>query len=109
MQTPPENDRSAYTDTGLRDGDPREGFGDDAGTRVGRPDGAGSNASPADPNRSSGQQAGAARVAPHKKLRGGVHFVAEIPKSASGKILRRVLKDQAVREQKESNKVKAKL
>ena len=37
----------------------------------------------------------AARVAPHKRLRGGVRFVDEIPKSASGKILRRVLRDQA--------------
>jgi len=29
------------------------------------------------------------RVAPHKKLRGGVVFVEAIPKTASGKILRR--------------------
>ncbi|ORY38884.1 acetyl-CoA synthetase-like protein [Rhizoclosmatium globosum] len=35
-----------------------------------------------------------AKVAPHKKLRGGVEFVAEIPKSASGKILRRILRTQ---------------
>jgi len=33
-------------------------------------------------------------VAPHKKLRGGVAFIAQIPKSASGKILRRELKAQ---------------
>lgn len=32
----------------------------------------------------------AARVSPHKKLRGGVVFTDVIPKSASGKILRRV-------------------
>lgn len=44
------NDRSEYLNTGHRDRDPREGFGDDGGTRVGRPDGAGSNHSPADPN-----------------------------------------------------------
>lgn len=31
----------------------------------------------------------ATRVAPHKKLRGGVVFTTEIPKSASGKILRK--------------------
>ncbi|KAJ8308526.1 hypothetical protein KUTeg_013400, partial [Tegillarca granosa] len=32
-------------------------------------------------------------VAPYKKLRGGVEFVKEIPKSPSGKILRRILKE----------------
>jgi acyl-coenzyme A synthetase/AMP-(fatty) acid ligase len=32
------------------------------------------------------------KVAHHKKLRGGVQFVDEIPKNPSGKILRRVLK-----------------
>lgn len=30
------------------------------------------------------------KVAPHKKLRGGVVFTDEIPRSASGKLLRRV-------------------
>ncbi|HTR39542.1 MAG TPA: AMP-binding protein [Bryobacteraceae bacterium] len=35
----------------------------------------------------------AARVAPHKKIR-GVRFVQQIPKSPTGKILRRVLKEQ---------------
>jgi hypothetical protein len=34
------SDRSEYTDTGFRGKDGREGFGDDMGTRVGRPDGA---------------------------------------------------------------------
>jgi len=33
------------------------------------------------------------RVAPYKRLRGGVVFADAIPKSASGKILRRVLRD----------------
>jgi hypothetical protein len=33
-------DRSRYTDDGLRGKDAREGFGDEMGTRVGRPDGA---------------------------------------------------------------------
>ena len=36
----------------------------------------------------------AMKVAPHKKLRGGVEFVDQIPKSPSGKILRRVLIEQ---------------
>ncbi|KAF4310233.1 AMP-dependent synthetase/ligase [Botryosphaeria dothidea] len=40
------------------------------------------------------------KVAHHKRLRGGVRFVDEIPKSVSGKILRRVLKAQAVEEEK---------
>ncbi|KAF2134674.1 acetyl-CoA synthetase-like protein [Dothidotthia symphoricarpi CBS 119687] len=35
------------------------------------------------------------RVANHKRLRGGVVFVDEVPKSASGKILRRVLKERS--------------
>ena len=35
------------------------------------------------------------KVANHKKLRGGVVFIDEIPKSQSGKILRRVLREKA--------------
>lgn len=46
------------------------------------------------------------RVASHKRLRGGVRFVDEVPKSASGKILRRVLKEKYG---KEKMKVRAKL
>lgn len=41
----------------------------------------------------------AARVGPPKKLRGGVRFIKEVPKSQSGKILRRVLKDQVKKEE----------
>ena len=67
MKDTPQNDRSEYVNTGFRDGDRREGFGDDGGTGVGRPDGAGSNHSRRDPN--AGMQAagnsGDARVAPH--------------------------------------------
>lgn len=48
----------------------------------------------------------AAKVANHKKLRGGVRFVDEIPKSVSGKILRRVLKAQAEEEEKKGPKAK---
>jgi len=44
----------------------------------------------------------ASKVASHKRLRGGVRFVDEIPKSASGKILRRVLKEQALGEKKKA-------
>ncbi|KAH8885249.1 acetyl-CoA synthetase-like protein [Thozetella sp. PMI_491] len=40
----------------------------------------------------------AGQVARHKKLRGGIKFVDEIPKSAAGKILRRVVRDQARKE-----------
>jgi 4-coumarate--CoA ligase len=50
----------------------------------------------------------AAKVANHKRLRGGVRFTNEIPKSASGKILRRMLKMKWQEEQK-SAKPKAKL
>ncbi|XP_044760951.1 bacitracin synthase 3-like [Coccinella septempunctata] len=38
----------------------------------------------------------ASKVSPQKKLRGGVRFVKEIPRNPSGKILRRVLKQQAI-------------
>lgn len=54
-----QNDRSEYTNTGFRGPDAREGFGDDKGTRVGRPDGAGSaHRAPLD------AQAGGAQTAP---------------------------------------------
>jgi hypothetical protein len=62
MKDTPQNDKSEYVNTGFRDGDAREGFGDDGGTRVGRPDGAGSNSSPQDPN---ARHAGQAQPAPH--------------------------------------------
>jgi acyl-CoA synthetase (AMP-forming)/AMP-acid ligase II len=47
------------------------------------------------------------RVAGHKQLRGGVKFVDAIPKSASGKILRRLLKDEVSKGQ--DAKIKPKL
>jgi len=46
------------------------------------------------------------KVASHKRLRGGVRFVDEIPKSVSGKILRRVLKERAKEEEKRGQKAK---
>ncbi len=41
----------------------------------------------------------AARVANYKRLRGGVKIVDQIPKTPSGKILRRVLRDRAKEEE----------
>jgi 4-coumarate--CoA ligase len=46
------------------------------------------------------------KVSHHKYLRSGVEFISEIPKSASGKILRRVLRDL---DKKTLLKAKAKL
>ncbi|KIX08854.1 uncharacterized protein Z518_03511 [Rhinocladiella mackenziei CBS 650.93] len=43
------------------------------------------------------------RVANYKKLRGGIVFVDTIPKSPSGKILRRVLKDSIKKELQQSD------
>ena len=42
----------------------------------------------------------AGKVAPHKKLRGGVVVIEEIPKSPSGKILRKDLRAKAAQEDK---------
>jgi len=46
------------------------------------------------------------QVANHMKLRGGVRVIEVVPKSPSGKILRRVLRDQQA---KEAQAPKAKL
>ena len=50
----------------------------------------------------------AARLARYKALTGGVRFVDAIPKKASGKILKRVLREEAERE-REREKEKARL
>jgi 4-coumarate--CoA ligase len=41
----------------------------------------------------------ARKVAPYKRLRGGIRFVDAIPKSAAGKVLRKVLVEQAKNEE----------
>jgi acyl-CoA synthetase (AMP-forming)/AMP-acid ligase II len=48
------------------------------------------------------------KVAPHKRLRGGIRFIDEIPKSAAGKVLRRVLAEQAKNEE-DDKRMKPKL
>lgn len=48
-------------------------------------------------------------MAQHKRLRGGVRFVDVIPRSISGKILRRVLREEAIKEAKAAGGVRAKL
>jgi acyl-coenzyme A synthetase/AMP-(fatty) acid ligase len=51
----------------------------------------------------------AERVAPHKKLRGGVEAIAAIPKSPSGKILRKDLRAKAQAERDAAHEARAKL
>lgn len=43
------------------------------------------------------------RVAPHKRLAGGVVLADEIPKNPSGKILRKILRDRAKEEVRQGN------
>ncbi|RPB24873.1 acetyl-CoA synthetase-like protein [Terfezia boudieri ATCC MYA-4762] len=49
------------------------------------------------------------KVAKHKWIRGGIRFVEAIPKSQSGKILRNVLKNQILEDEKAAHLLKAKL
>ena len=39
-------------------------------------------------------------VAPHMRLRGGVEFVQEIPRTPSGKIMRRLLREKQIKKSK---------
>ena len=45
----------------------------------------------------------AKHVAKHKQLTGGVKFIEEVPKSPSGKIQRKVMRDWAAKDAKELN------
>lgn len=51
------------------------------------------------------------RVAKHKQLLGGVMFIGEVPKSPSGKIQRKIMRERAERDARLLNEktVKAKL
>ena len=52
----------------------------------------------------------AGKVAKHKRLAGGVKFIDEVPKLASGKIVRKLMKEWAKRDAKEVESiVKARL
>ena len=46
------------------------------------------------------------KVSPTKRITGGVIFVDEIPKNPSGKILRKVLREQALVELKQDKAAK---
>ena len=50
-----------------------------------------------------------AKVSNHKQLRGGIRFIDIIPKSPSGKILRRILRDKMRAEEVEQEVAKSKL
>ena len=49
------------------------------------------------------------KIASHKQLRGGIRFTDMIPKSASGKILRRIVRDNMRAEELEKQVAKSKL
>lgn len=49
------------------------------------------------------------KVASHKQLRGGIRFTDTIPKSASGKILRRIVRDKMRAEELQREVAKSKL
>ncbi|KAK3059416.1 hypothetical protein LTS18_010921, partial [Coniosporium uncinatum] len=45
------------------------------------------------------------RLAKYKRLEGGVRFVEAIPKNASGKILKRILKEEVAKEMRMAHKL----
>ena len=49
------------------------------------------------------------RLAKYKQLTGGIKFLDQVPKSPSGKILKRVLREQAEQELKSEKSISAKL
>jgi 4-coumarate--CoA ligase len=49
------------------------------------------------------------RVSKHKQLTGGIRFIDEVPKSPSGKIQRKVLKEWAKRDARSLESPSAKL
>lgn len=49
------------------------------------------------------------QLAAHKKVRGGIEWVATVPKSPSGKILRRLLRDEAARDADSQNQLRSTL
>lgn len=51
----------------------------------------------------------ASQVTNYKQLRGGVHFLEQIPKSTSGKILRRQVRDMAKKQDAAAAPVQARL
>lgn len=51
----------------------------------------------------------ASQVASHKRLRGGIRFVPQIPKNSTGKILRRQVRNWAKEEESAAVAVKARL
>lgn len=51
----------------------------------------------------------AGKVATYKRLLGGVRFIDEVPKSASGKIQRKIIREWAKEDAKSFGQVRAKL
>ena len=50
----------------------------------------------------------AAQVAKHKQLTGGIAFIDEVPKTPSGKIQRKIMRDWAARDREMMGKLQSK-